>query len=171
VPLRDEAPQMSARFRAWESLAEASMSIAVAIRQPRALSTARWAVAGVSGFAALVCIIAVIVSATSSNGSAEVDHASTKAQAAAAPPPAAQEIPSKQSPSKQSPSKQAVREDRSFATDLAASAGGSSWTKNVMGDAPGTSVDSLPAAPPVSLGTPKRASPPPRHKGLRRLPQ
>jgi hypothetical protein len=126
------------------------------------LSTARWVVGGVSGFAALVCIIAVIVSATSSSGSAEVEQASGKTQAAAAPPQAAQEIPSKQGAAKQT-----VREDRSFASDLAASANGSTWTKNVMGDSPGTSIDSLPAAPKSQ----KKAAPPPRRNNHRRLPQ
>jgi hypothetical protein len=161
VPAASPA-QMSAPFASWpfaESIAEASMSIAVAIRKPRALRTARLAVGGVSAFAALVCIVAVIVSATRSTGSADLD-AVAKTQAASAPPPAAQSIPSKQ----------AVREDRSFASDIATASGQSSWAKNVMGDAPGVSIDNLPSAPNSSKGGVKRAAPPPRSKH-RRLPQ
>ena len=130
------AAAMSAQLPAWpfKDRADASLSLQVPVRKPRALSTARWAVAGVTAVGGLVCVLALIMSHAN-------DESAPATQSAAAAPPAAETtIPEKQGP----------RDDG--ASQGAANLQGSSWTKNVMGkdkaqsgsSGVGVSVDSLP---------------------------
>jgi hypothetical protein len=144
TPPQQSAANMSAPFATWPfregvepsaAAPDASLSMQVPVRKPRALSTARWAVGGVTAFAALVCAIAL----ATSNGHVE-DGAGV--QAAAAPPPQTTVIPQKQASS--SVSSSSVKDDPLAAAAIA-NVSSTSWTKNVL-DTPGVSVDALPKA-------------------------
>jgi hypothetical protein len=135
LPAREPAAMMSAQHPAfqWKETADASLSMQIPVRRPRALRTARLAVAGVTAAAALVCIVAIV---TSRMNAAEGGTTAAAAAPVDAPPAAQTVIPEKPA-------------DPATVRDLTANMQSTSWTKNVMGspgDRPGVSVDSLPRA-------------------------
>jgi len=128
-PSREPQAVMNAQHPAfqWKETADASMSMPIPVRQPRALRTARLAVAGVTAVGALVCIVALIMSRMNADDSTPT----TSAAAQVAAPEAETKLPEKQP-----------------TQALAADVQSTSWSKNVLGsgDRPGVSVDSLPKA-------------------------
>ena len=158
VPIQEAQTGLTGAFAAWPfrgSIPDASLSLHIQMRQPRALSTARWAVAAVTAFAAVLCLIAWSMS---------VGTHDDAAAAAASPPQSTSTLPQAvPTQATQIPAtKQNVRADHAFANESAATTPTTSWTQNVMsGDAPGVSIDALPAAP-------KRGSIPTRNAPKRR---
>ena len=169
LPAREPQALLSAQHPAfqWKETADASLSLQVPVRKPRALRTARLAVACVTAAGALMCLVAFVMSRT---GGEAVTAASTGAASRGsgeAPPAAHATLPER----KVSPSAPAPSADQA-AHDASANLRSSSWTKNVLGtsatgntpgtsatgntanrvteggDRPGVSVDSLPRANP-----------------------
>lgn len=145
LPAREPQALMSAQHPAfqWKETADASLSVQVAVRKPRALRTARLVVAGVTAVGAVVCILGLVMSRMDT-----ADAAPSSAIAASEPPPESQTtLPEQQGP----------RNDQVTRDLDAPSVQSTSWSKNVMGSAtqanvvsgsdhPGVSVDSLPLA-------------------------
>ncbi len=147
LPSREPQALMSAQHPAfqWKDTADASLSLQVPVRKPRALRTARMVVAGVTAVGAVVCVLALVMSRLGTD-----DTAPSNAVAASQPPPEAQTA---------LPEQQAPRNDEVARDVTAMNTQSTSWTKNVMGstaapssgttagaDHPGVSVDSLPLA-------------------------
>lgn len=137
LPAAPPAASMSAQLPTWpfDRSADASLSLHLPVRRPRALSAARWAVAGVTLVGGLLCVVALVLSRTGEEGSAP--HA-----AAAVAPPAAE-----------TPLPERVKDQDGRASSAAANLDGTSWSKNVLGAGSGrpsadrgVSVDSLPLA-------------------------
>jgi hypothetical protein len=133
LPSREPQALMSAQHPAfqWKETADASMSMQIPVRKPRALRTARLAVAGVTAASALVCVVALVMSRINAD---DTSSTTTSAAAQVAAPEAETKLPQSTQPTQA----------------LAADVQGSSWSKNVLGsgDRPGVSVDSLPKADP-----------------------